>query len=196
MCTLEAHAQVHRSAVPLKQAHGSAKAGQAGLEPAISVHNLRVRLIVLITPACAVFVQGLQADECARLSQWGLNARTLCVYPAASLPTALRPAALRNTLRQLCEVLCGSGGTQLKLGGSWPWDAELLRWHVDTIPALGQRGVVSHKPSLPVAMDDALLALAVEVCVQLLCTRMLMCSYIRHACMWSYSRQRSILFRP
>ncbi len=110
-------------------------------------------------------MQGMDAAVFGRLSEWRFNTHQVNLR-SADMPAAEHPAALRATLRQLCEGLqvegmrmhgngdrymggdSGDTHTQvpeaLKAGlrfPEWVWTADMLRMYARALPDLEQRGM-------------------------------------------------------
>ncbi len=99
-------------------------------------------------------MQGLSPATLRRLSEWLFTANVVRVQPAPGLPAADRPAALRNTLRQLCGGLrvardpedeLPEGSTEaakvhLRFPG-WGGDVENLKAYLHCFPTYTEIGL-------------------------------------------------------
>lgn len=111
-------------------------------------------------------LQGIAGSVFDRVSEWHFSADEVELQPVEALPALDHPAALRATLRQLCEGLqvegmrededgyrylgWDSGESSAELGEAdlaevrfqgWVWTADMLRAHGTSMPELRQRGM-------------------------------------------------------
>ncbi len=143
-----------------------------------------------------IALQGINVVFLGRCAEWMLNVSQLRVKPAATLPAAEQPAALRAAVRQLCELPhiegckygsmgntywgqeCGDGceegedgwelGTVTVHLPRWAWSADMLRAYPLYAAALNEKSMELDDDAFRVSeLTVELLGAAIEVAQQL-----------------------------